>query len=128
MTPMRWSFAGCACARGASSRQLKATQIDCSLVKAPPAPTLRRGKGGSNNYGRCPELLPGVAQRDGAVKAAVAVADEVAVALELEALLGLGVAQRGLELGLDQLHRSGVQIQQEIVVCPRFRDLEQAIV
>src|SRR5438132_13944425 len=124
MTPMRWSFAGCACARGASSRQLKATQIDCSLVKAPPAPTLRRGKGGSNNYGRCPELLPGVAQRDGAVKAAVAVADEVAVALELEALLGLGVGERRLELGLDHFHRGRVQIHQKIVVCHGVGDVE----
>src|SRR5438876_7863465 len=125
MTPMRWSFAGCACAKGVT-KQANATQMDCSLIVAPLRTTLRRGKGGSNNYGRCPELLPGVAQGDGAVEAAVAVANEVAVALELEALLGLGVGERRLELGADDLHRRRVQIQQEIVLGAGFGHLEQA--
>ena len=44
--------------------------------------------------GDCHHLFfPGVAQRDGAVEPAVAVAHKVAVPLELEALLGLGAGE-----------------------------------
>src|SRR5256885_4992029 len=52
--------------------------------------------------------------------------DEVAVALELEALARLCVAQRRLELRLDRLLRIGVELLQEIALGPRIGDAERS--
>src|SRR6267142_3000715 len=61
--------------------------------------------GATDSCGPDSELfLPGVAQGHGPVEAAVAVAHEVAVPLELEALLGLCAGERRLELRLDRRH------------------------
>src|SRR5688572_30207622 len=57
------------------------------------------------------------------------VGHEIAVPLELEALLGPRFFQRGLELRADDTPRSGVQVEDEIAVARAgMRDPEQAVV
>ena len=70
-------------------------------------------------------LRPGVAQRDGAVERA-AVAHEVAVPLELEALARRRRGERRLELRGHRALRGRVQVREEILA--RHRHAEQPVV
>src|SRR6266542_6325125 len=83
----------------------------------------------------CGVPAAGVAQRHRPVELRRArcgvetVGDEVAVALELEALLGLRILQRRLELRADHLLRIRIQVLQKIPVArARMLRLEEAVV
>src|SRR5688500_3679664 len=80
-------------------------------------------------------LTPGIPQRHSTVEyghsrfRVLEVGNEVAVALELEALPGPRFFKRGLELRADDSPRSGVQVEDEIAAARAgMRDREQAVV
>src|SRR5690606_8876773 len=80
-------------------------------------------------------LGPRIAKRHGAVEHRLpqlriqAIGDEVAMALELETILGTGILERRFKLRLDHAHRIRIDVQQEVAVAgARIGHGEEAVV